>query len=121
MDQTKEEKRVQRCPQCGNHCPVDDLQCKKGRRFFGLNDQKSDAAKHDKKHRRAGNGLSKQLRRCGRFVKHAELEEDELFQALTDVEKTTLQVILDKLSADWQARFGEERRKNGHHHHHKHK
>ncbi len=105
MDQTKENKRVKRCPQCGNHCPVDALKCKKGRKYFGIAGKKRDGGEEDHGRKRSKDGLSGQLRRCGRFVKHAEAGEDELFQSLSDVEKTALQAILDKLSADWKTRF----------------
>ncbi len=119
MDQAMENNREQTCPQCDNHCPVDALQCGRGRKYFGVTEAGHD---HDHGHgcgRKMG-GLSGLLHRCGRFVRHAELEEDELFQALTDAEKATLQTLLEKLATDWQARFGEESMDCCHHGHHGH-
>ncbi len=117
MDHSMENNREQTCPQCDNHCPVDALQCGKGRKYFGVTEAGHDHDHgHGCGHRQMG-GLSGLLHRCGRFVRHAELEEDELFQALTGEEKATLQALLDKLSGDWQARFGGESMGCCHHGH----
>lgn len=124
MDPKMGNAQVKFCPKCNNHCPVDALQCGKGRKYFG----KAGVGKgrhnhHD--HSRPRDGLSGLLHQCGRFVRHAGLEEDELFQAFTSEEKAALQALLEKLSAGWQDRFGDEifNRRHGHEggkDHHKH-
>ena len=135
MDEAMKNGQAQTCPQCDNHCPADALQCGRGRKYFGVTDGGHDGEhnhehghEHGCGHRRLG-GLAGLLHQCGRFVRHSELEETELFQALTEEEKAALQTLLGKLSADWQARYGEEgfnRCGHGHHghdgekHHHKH-
>ena len=143
MDRAMGNSQTQTCPQCENHCPVDALRCGKGRKYFGVTDdaqERGHSREHDHGcghshehdhgcgHRQLG-GLPGLLHQCGRFVRHAGLEEDELFQALTSEEKASLQALLEKLSADWQARSGQEalsRCGHGHHghngekHHHKH-
>ena len=127
MDEAMKSNQVQTCPQCDNHCPVDAIQCGRGRKYFGVAD-----GGHEHDHRRGHDhgsscghghpksGLSGLLHQCGRFVRHADMEEAELFQALSDEDKAALQALLEKLSADWQARFGEEafgRCAHGHHDH----
>ena len=37
------------CPCCDRHCPVDNLHCSKGRRHFGLSDDRDDAERQDRK------------------------------------------------------------------------
>ena len=96
------------CPQCDNHCPADALQCGKGRRFFGVEEENHN-------HRESG-GLTSLLQRCGRLVHHTDLEEETLFQVLTEEEKAVLQELLGKLDTGWRAQFGEEAFRHGHHH-----
>lgn len=137
MDEAMKNDQVQTCPQCDNHCPVDALQCGRGRKYFSVTEG-SHEHEHDHEHSheqgcyRHGHpksGLAGLLHQCGRFARHADIEEAELFRALTDEEKATLQALLEKLSVDWKAQFGEEtfsRCGHGHHdhdgekHHHKH-
>jgi len=116
MDQAMESSQVQTCPQCDDHCPVDALRCDKGREYFGVTDSPEHGHGHGCGHRQLG-GLSGLLHQCGRFVRHAELGEDELFQALTGEEKAKLQALLEKLSTDWQSRFGEKSLSRCHHSH----
>ena len=110
---------AQTCPQCDNHCPVDALQCGRGRKYFGVAD---DGHEHSHGRSHPKSGLTGLLHRCGRYACHADMGEDELFQALSDEEKATLQTLLEKLAANWQERCGEEgfdRGCHGHHHGHK--
>lgn len=100
------------CPQCDNHCPADALQCGKGRRFFGSEEE-------ERSHRESGS-LASLLHRCGRFVHHSAEEEKLLFQALTEEEKAVLQELLGKLETGWRAQFGEEVFSHGHPHSHGH-
>lgn len=122
MSEAAKNSQAQTCPQCDNHCPVDDLRCGRGRKYFNVTEDG-----HTHSHPKGG--LPGLLHQCGRFVRHTDMHEDELFQALTDEEKATLQALLDKLSADWQTRFGGEtfcccghghHDRNGEKHHHKH-
>lgn len=110
----------QSCPQCGNHCPLNALQCGRGRKYFGADD-----SGHDHHHHM--DGLSGLIHQCSRFVHHTDWKEEEVFQALTDEEKATLQALLEKLAADWKERCGESSFAHGGHHghggekhHHKH-
>lgn len=119
MNEAINHNQAQTCPQCDNHCPADALQCGRGRKYFGTAD---DGHGHDHSHDGHGHGHPKSglaglLHQCGRFVHHTELEEGELFQALTDEEKASLQALLEKLAADWRGRCGEESF-GGHGHHH---
>lgn len=134
MDETMKNDQVQTCPQCDNHCPIDALQCGRGRKYFGMTEGNHE---HGHEHNHGGHcghghlksGLAGLLHQCGRFACHADTEEAELFQALTDEEKAVLQALLEKLATSWQERYGEEsfnRCGHGHHghdgekHHHKH-
>lgn len=111
------------CPQCGSHCPADDLQCGRGRRYFGLEEEKHGGDAPD-------GSLAGLLLRCGRFVHHGGrgMEEQELFQALTQEERAALRGLLEKLSDGWRRQFGQDCLDSGHHgrehdreeHHHKH-
>lgn len=112
MDQVVENHQGQTCPQCGRHCPADALECGRGRSYFGVAGEEQGCGH---KHKHLG-GLPGLLHRCGRFVRHSDLEEAELFQALTGEEKAALQDILEKLSASWQIELD----KDHHHDHHGH-
>lgn len=106
------------CPKCGSHCPVDALQCGKGRKYFGVEEREGEGRRdRDGGHDPAKGGLGRLLHRCGRFARHAALGEDELFQALTEEERAALRSALEKLASDWQGRYGEEclRRGGGKH------
>lgn len=127
MSEIEKKNQMQTCPQCDNHCPVDALQCGRGRKYFGAADGAQDQAyehEHGEHghghggHGHAKSGLAGLFHRCGHFMHHAQIEETELFQALTDEEKATLQALLEKLSADWQNRFGgNDSGRSGHGHH----
>lgn len=113
MNNTAANDQVQFCPQCDNHCPVDSLKCGRGRKYFGVTDDGHDGRGHGRAHDHGGpgahrNSLAGLLHQCGRFVRHSELEEAELFQALTGEERAALQAALEKLAASWQDRWGEE-------------
>lgn len=134
MNEAMKHDQAQTCPQCGNHCPVDALQCGRGRKYFGVTDGGHDGEhnhEHEHKHEhghehehgcgcghRQLGGLAGLLHQCGRYARHAELEEAELFQALTDEEKASLQVLLEKLTASWRERCGGEGLGHSHHHGH---
>lgn len=113
MSKATKNSQMKICPQCNNHCPADALQCGKGRKFFGVK-------KGNHSHREPGS-LASLLQRCGRLVRHTDVEEELLFQVLTAEEKAALQTLLGKLDTGWRAQFGEEAFRHGHHHRHKHK
>lgn len=46
-------------------------------------------------------------------------ENEDPFQALSAEEQVQLQALLEKLLADWAARYPAEHGRQGHHHHHK--
>ena len=125
MNEAVTNDQTQTCPQCDNHCPVDALRCGRGRKYFGVSDNSHE---HDHGHDHGGccghghpkSGLAGLLHQCGRFARHADMEETELFQALTDEEKAALQALLKKLVDNWQERCGEDgfnRCGHGHHGH----
>ena len=128
MDEVLKNTQAQTCPQCDNHCPVDALQCGRGRKYFGVTDG-GHGQDHGHSHDHGGScghghpksGLAGLLHQCGRFVRHADREESELFHALDDEEKAALQTLLKKLAVDWQGRYGEESFACCGHSHHGHK
>ena len=40
--------KMQRCPLCHNHCPIDSLSCSKGKKHFASEAGKEQDKKHDK-------------------------------------------------------------------------
>ncbi len=114
--------QAQTCPQCDNHCSSDALQCGRGRKYFGVTDIGHD---HDHHHGHGcghhKDGLAGLLHQCGRFVRHAELGEDDLFRILSGEEKAALQALLEKLAEDWRERCGGESFTRCGHGHHEHK
>lgn len=105
------------CPQCENHCPVDALKCGKGREFFGI--EKSERNMPDP------DSLLGLMRQCGHILHHSggQKEEQELFSMLDEHEKSTLQVLLQKVHKGWQESMnssGAEHGRHGSHHHEKH-
>ena len=41
--------KMQRCPLCHNHCPIDSLSCSKGKKYFASEADKEQDKKQDKK------------------------------------------------------------------------
>lgn len=116
MSEGKKADQIQTCDQCGNHCPVDALQCGKGYKYFGMEDTGcNDEHSRGRGHHHHRDGLAGLIQRCGRFVHHTDEEEEILFQALTEEERAALQELLGKLDAGWRARSGEEAFSRGHH------
>lgn len=99
------------CPECDNHCPIDQLRCGKGRRHFGVPGENHSPSAPD-------GSLAGLLQQCGRFVHHGghSMGNQELFQALTEAEQASLRALLGKLAASWQKCFGSDCLD----HHHKH-
>lgn len=112
MSKEMKNSQMKICPQCDNHCPADALQCGKGRRFFGMEEENHS--------RRESDSLTSLLQRCGHFVHHTDEEEEILFRVLTEEEKKVLQELLEKLDIGWRTQFGEKVFSHGHHHNHSH-
>lgn len=93
--------KKQLCDQCENQCPVDALQCGRGRRHFGL-ESKADGKE------RIGHEISQgpigQLRQCGHLLHHGGVGGDDLLSALNPQEQSELERLLGTLLADWKAR-----------------
>lgn len=51
MNEAIKNGQMQTCPQCGNHCPADALQCGKGRKCFGVAEAGRGHHGHDGEHR----------------------------------------------------------------------
>ena len=58
MDEAMKNNQVQTCPQCDNHCPVETLQCGRGRKYFGVAD-----GGHEHNHGHKGEKYHKRERR----------------------------------------------------------
>lgn len=85
------------CPCCGNHCPKDDLQCGRGKRYFGETAQSP--AKDGHAHGAPFENGDEEpavtmLRRCGHLLHHG--GADNLLDPLTEEEKRTLCELLGK-------------------------
>lgn len=91
--------KQQRCPCCGNHCNVEKLKCKKGKRYFAKEgEDRLTERDEDEEVLSDGQKLShdskKLLRKFAKGVRHGEIEE--LLDNLTEDEKQTLFSLLKK-------------------------
>ena len=107
----------QRCPQCENQCPVSDLGCGRGRRYFGVNDEGNDRPEGRHEHHGSHRGEPVEgaiglLRQCGHMLHHGGAAT---LDALTAQEQAALEALLQKLVADWRRNEPKERR-HGHGH-----
>lgn len=103
----------QYCDQCENQCPIDALQCGRGRRHFGLEQENSGREEHDRKMPSGALGL---LMQCGHVLHHGGVEDAGL-SALNDQERVELERLLTVLLTDWKNRKGTEMPE---HHHGRH-
>ena len=91
------------CTQCKNNCPVDALQCGRGRRAFGL-EQGEHGHGHEGHgvhgHHQPLEGTLGLLQRCGRALYHGKLGADAL-STLTVDEQAQLDALLSKLLESW--------------------
>lgn len=93
------------CQECGKHCPQDDLQCRRGRRYFEGGNEMKEHNKH--RHHKDFNELTIDeklavlLRRTGRHVGHrgrGKASQDQILMLLARNEtmnQKELQKILD--------------------------
>ncbi len=99
----------EKCPCCGNHCPKDDLQCGRGKRYFegGANSverYERGPGGHNERglgggHRGAPEGEDKVitlLRRCGHTLHHGG-DGEKMLSNLSEEEKVHLGSLLEKL------------------------
>ena len=118
------------CNQCENRCPVTDLKCGRGRRYFSeMQEEKQGRHGHEGEHehrgRRHEHGRGREmspdmrrvpdgddlyalLRACGHHLHHnfqgqrSMEEENALFNVLDESEKEKLQELLKKLVNSWK-------------------
>lgn len=90
----------QHCDQCENQCPIDALQCGKGRRHFGL--EPADG-KHGSGREMPGGPIGA-LMQCGHFLHHGGMQTPDLLSALNSQEQAELERLLNVLLADWKNR-----------------
>lgn len=104
------------CNQCENHCPVDALQCGKGRRYFGLEPEHGGelGGRHEFE---AVSGPIGYLRQCGHMLHHGGANGEDLLAALDAQEQAELERLLGKLLEDWKARMPAGRKEHRHGHH----
>ena len=91
-----------RCPGCGRHCPMDNVKCKYGMKYFADRNTAADnEAKHKWERFVEKDGLVWRLMMLGRCTKKAlkkkKLTEAQLMERLTADDKEQLAGILDKL------------------------
>ena len=89
--------KQQHCDQCENQCPVEALQCGKGRKHFGL--EPAGEGGHGQP-----SGPIGLLRQCGHMLHHGGASGEDLLRALTPGEQAELERLLGILAADWQSR-----------------
>ena len=87
MSKSMDHTLAQTCPQCDNHCPVDALQCGRGRKYFGVADDIHEHHHGYKDHdgatvesirgarfhdtHKSRNDLAGKLEHCGRLLSHS--------------------------------------------------
>lgn len=92
------------CPCCGHHCPADNLNCPRGKMYFG---QTEDTEKHSG--RGHGNNMPDikdetvaLMLKCGHYLHHGLTDENEnILSFLSDDEKTELTKLLKKCVEQW--------------------
>ena len=98
----------QRCDQCQNHCPIDELRCNRGRVHFGQEPVEP----------KLPAGPIGLLQRCGSMLHHGSISPEDALSALTTEEQAELECLLSTLLEDWKKR--EPQGHAGHRHGHSH-
>lgn len=93
------ENNEKNCPMCGNHCDKEELQCGRGKRYFGESGESAQHGKEGHAHGAPFDVANEEpakllLRRCGHLLHHGGAEH--LLDALSAEEKETLCAILNK-------------------------
>lgn len=104
----------QRCDQCENQCPIDALQCGKGRRHFGLDSADGSKGKPSREMPSGPLGL---LMQCGHFLHHGGAAVEDLLSALKPQEQAELERLLMVLLTDWENRIPAEMEGHRYGHH----
>lgn len=100
----------QHCDQCENQCPIDALQCGRGRRHFGLEQDNSGRGERGREMPSGALGL---LMQCGHFLHHGGANGADL-SALNTQEQAELERLLTVLLTDWKNRKGTETTEHQH-------
>lgn len=90
------------CTGCENHCPLNDLHCRKGRNFFGVKEEGGHF--HERGPRNDPRAIAL-IMRCGKFLRHGMdpgADTRELLRALTPGETAELERLLEKCLTAWQ-------------------
>lgn len=91
------------CPCCDNHCPADNLRCRRGREHFGIKDE--GAGHHEHRPMHPEEKIIVLLRKCGHYLHHNAGRGGDtapLLNALTADERNTLEVLLEKCLESWE-------------------
>lgn len=82
------------CPCCGNHCPADQLRCRRGVAYFnGEGERRAPEMPSDE--------IILMLRKCGHFLHHGGAEAPRAVKSLTQEERETLLALLGKCYREW--------------------
>lgn len=88
----------QNCPGCGNRCPQDDLQCGRGKRYFGSEGEpRQERREHGAE---GGDEIVNMVRKCGHFLHHSGKTEIAV-RSLTTEERSRLLELLGKCYTEW--------------------
>ena len=91
------------CPQCENHCPVEDLKCGEGRSCFGI--EKGD--RREARPERPEERMITLLRKCGHYLHHSvgpDADLSAMVNVLSPDERATPERLLEKCLGKWQSR-----------------
>lgn len=102
---------METCPNCGRHCPENDLHCARGVAYFEKNESSSNDMNKDQHGRHDHHGHHQHhnidemdtiglLRSCGHQLHHG--LSDASLEALSKEEQETLNQLLRKLLKSWQ-------------------
>lgn len=88
------------CPCCGRHCPVDNLQCPRGRMHFGAEGGEAEQQRH--KPPKINDEAVALLLKCGHHLHHGPTENlDNALSFLSADEKGELTRLLNKCVEYW--------------------
>lgn len=100
------------CPQCGNHCPKNDLRCPRGMRYFDM-EMEAGGRGHsfarptyeDISAMPVDDAVITLMRKCGHYLHHSAGNGKDvnrkLLSALSEEEKKALAALLQKCTQEW--------------------
>ncbi|MDY3767431.1 MAG: cytidylate kinase-like family protein [Lachnospiraceae bacterium] len=98
------------CPRCKNHCSKDNLQCHKGKEYFGITTEESKEKHHElsKEATTPDEKVIELLRKSGHYLHHSVGHNDstdpsQLLSALSAEEKTAMISLLEKCLQSWKS------------------